>query len=122
MGTAIKIVLASALVLAAVTLATGQEEAEGVKIDYSDADKAAIAKIQEAGAAVLEVAQNDNRLNVAFHLASEEIGDEQIATVKGLSFIVTLNLRGTKVTDGGLENVASCSSLSRGSSPWRMIE
>ena len=80
-----------------VALVHGQEE--GVAIEYTDADKARIVQIEEAGASVLEVAQNDNRLNVAFHLASGEISNDKIATVKDLPFIISLNLRGTKIDD-----------------------
>ena len=54
------------------------QDEESVTIEYSDADKTRITQIEEAGASVLEVAQNDNRLNVAFHLASGEIGNDQI--------------------------------------------
>ena len=59
--------------------ALAQEEDEGISIEYSDADLAAVDKIKEAGALVLEVAQNDNRLNVAFHLTTAEVGNEQVS-------------------------------------------
>ncbi len=113
MWNSVKYFLVVVITLAPGSLLTAQEEEEGVAIKYSDSDKEAIQKIQEAGAAILEVAQNDNRLNVAFHLGSGEIGDEQIATVKGLGFIVSLNLRGTKLTDAGLAPVTSCEGLER---------
>ena len=114
MWSLIKCVLLTAMILVPGSLLTAQEEEdEGVTIKYSDADKAAVEKIRDAGAAILEVAQNDNRLNVAFHLGSGEIGDEQVATVKDLGFIVSLNLRGTKITDAGLATVASCQGLER---------
>ena len=73
-----KSLFVACLAVMSVTMAYGQDE-EGVTIKYSDADKAAVEKIREAGGAVLEVAQNDNRLNVAFHLSSEEIGNDQLA-------------------------------------------
>ena len=99
------------LVAGSVTVVNAQEE--GVTIEYSDADKARIAQIQEAGASVLEVAQNDNRLNIAFHLASGEIGNEQIASVKDLGFILSLNLRGTKLNDEGAANLTGLKGLER---------
>ena len=86
---------------------------EGVTIEYSDTDKQRIAQIEEAGASVLEVAQNDNRLNVAFHLASGEIGNEQIASVKDLGFILSLNLRGTKLNDEGVASLGGLKGLER---------
>ena len=113
MWNSVKYFLVAVIMLVPGSLLTGQEEEEGVTIKYSDSDKEAIQKIQDTGAAILEVAQNDNRLNVAFHLGSGEIGDEQIATVEGLGFIVSLNLRGTKLTDAGLAPVTSCEALER---------
>ncbi|MDP7206082.1 MAG: hypothetical protein QGH11_10950, partial [Pirellulaceae bacterium] len=84
MWNSVKYILVAVIMLVPGSLLTGQEEEEGVTIKYSDSDKEAIQKIQDAGGAILEVAQNDNRLNVAFHLGTGEIGDEQIATVQGL--------------------------------------
>ena len=89
------------------------QDEEGVTIEYSDADKNRITQIEEAGASILEVAQNDNRLNVAFHLASGEIGNDQIATVKDLPFILSLNLRGTKIDDEGVKNLTGLKGLER---------
>ena len=100
------------LSLAVVPSAFGQDE-EGVTVEYSAADTAAVEKIRESGGAVLEVAQNDNRLNVAFHLSTEEIGNEQLALVKDLGFIVSLNMRGTAVDDKGVANLGGCSGLQR---------
>ena len=100
------------LSLAFVSSASGQDEA-GVTVEYSAADKAAIEKIRESGGAVLEVAQNDNRLNVAFHLSTEEIGNEQLVLVKDLGFIVSLNMRGTVIDDRGVANLGGCSGLQR---------
>ncbi|HAL14698.1 MAG TPA: hypothetical protein DCP67_12865, partial [Planctomycetaceae bacterium] len=93
--------------------ALAQEEDEGISIEYSDADLAAVDKIKEAGALVLEVAQNDNRLNVAFHLTTAEVGNEQVSLVKDLPFIVSLNLRGTQVNDEGAALLAGMSGLER---------
>ena len=98
--------------LAVVPSASAQDE-EGVTVEYSAADKAAVEKIRESGGAVLEVAQNDNRLNVAFHLSTEEIGNDQLALVKDLGFIVSLNMRGTAVDDKGVANIGGCSGLQR---------
>ena len=100
------------LSLAVVPSASGQDE-EGVTVEYSAADNAAVEKIRKSGGAVLEVAQNDNRLNVAFHLSTEEIGNDQLALVKDLGFIVSLNMRGTAVDDKGVANLGGCSGLQR---------
>jgi len=97
----------------AIVPSTSAQDEKGVTVQYSTADKAAVEKIRESGGAVLEVAQNDNRLNVAFHLATEDIGNDQLALVKDLGFIVSLNMRGTAVDDKGIANLGSCSGLQR---------
>ncbi len=85
---------------------------EAAKLTQAESD--AIAAVKKAGGAVLQVAQNDNRLDIAFHLADGKIGDEQVATVKALGNVIySLNLRGTEVTDKGLEQLKELKSLVR---------
>ncbi len=80
----------------------------------TQAELDAIAAVKKAGGAVLQVAQNDHRLDIAFHLADGKIGDEQVATVKPLGNIIySLNLRGTEVTDKGLEQLKELKGLVR---------
>lgn len=80
----------------------------------TQAELDAIAAVKKAGGSVLQVAQNDHRLDIAFHLADGKIDDAKIASVKGLGNIIySLNLRGTEVTDKGLENVKELKSLVR---------
>lgn len=73
----------------------------------------AIAAIRAAGGQVLEIAQNDPRLDVAFHLASDEITDEDLQPLRQLNDVVHLNLRGTKITDAGLQHIAHLDQLAR---------
>ncbi len=80
----------------------------------TQAEMDGIAAVKKVGGAVLQVAQNDNRLDIAFHLADGKIGDEQVAAVKPLANIIySLNLRGTEVTDKGLEQLKDLKSLVR---------
>jgi hypothetical protein len=80
----------------------------------SQAETDAVAAVKKAGGAVLQVAQNDPRLDIAFHLADGKIGDEQVATVKPLGNVIfSLNLRGTEVSDKGLEQLKDLKSLVR---------
>ncbi len=80
----------------------------------TQAELNAIAAVKKAGGSVLQVAQNDNRLDIAFHLADGKIGDEQVASVKPLGNIIySLNLRGTEITDKGLEHLKDLKSLVR---------
>lgn len=72
----------------------------------------ATAAIKKAGGSVMQVAQNDHRLDVTFHLADGKIGDDQVATVKPLANVIhELNLGKTEVTDKGLEHLKDLKSL-----------
>ncbi len=72
----------------------------------------AIVAVKKAGGSVMQVAQNDHRLDVTFHLADGKIGDDQVATVKPLASIIhALNLGKTEVTDKGLEHLKDLKSL-----------
>ncbi|GIT30123.1 MAG: hypothetical protein Ct9H300mP1_21690 [Planctomycetaceae bacterium] len=76
-----------------------KEEKAPPKVVLSAAEKAAVAAIKKLGGSVLEVAQNDGRLDVAYHLADGKIGDKQLEPLKKIKHIHSLNLRGTEVTD-----------------------
>ncbi len=89
---------------------------EAAKLTPAESD--AIAAVKKGGGAVLQVAQNDPRLDIAFHLADskpdEPIGDKHVALVKPLGNVIySLNLRGTAVTDKGLEELKGLKSLVR---------
>ena len=77
----------------------------------TDAEKAAIAEIHKSGGQVLELAQNDSRLYVAFHLADGKITDEQLAPLKNLPQLAQLNLAGREITNAGLANLKDLKGL-----------
>ena len=80
----------------------------------TQAELDAIAAVKKLGGSVLQVAQNDSRLDVAFHLADGKVGDDHVAAVKPLGNIIySLNLRGTEVTDKSLEHIKDAKSLVR---------
>ena len=83
------------------------------KVVLTAAEKAAVAAIKKFGGSVLEVAQNDGRLDVAYHLADGKIGDKQLEPLKAIKHIHSLNLRGTEVTDAGLASIAGLGGLER---------
>ncbi|MCA9014091.1 MAG: hypothetical protein KDA77_02055, partial [Planctomycetaceae bacterium] len=56
------------------------------------ATEQAKAKIRAAGGSVLELAQNDDRLEIAFHLSDQKITDDTLKTLAGLSKVASLNL------------------------------
>ena len=71
-------------------LAAEDKPKEAPKPTQAELD--AVAAIKKAGGSVMQVAQNDNRLEVAFHLADGKIGDDQVATV-----LFSVLLEGIKV-------------------------
>lgn len=81
--------------------------------ERSQAQRDAIASIQEKGGLVLEVAQNDPSLDIAFHLASEPAEDGDLAALAQLTNVVNLNLRKTAVTDAGLAHLKGLKTLQR---------
>ena len=81
--------------------------------ERSQAETDAIAGIQEKGGLVLEVAQNDPSLDVAFHLASKPAEDGDLASLAQLTNVVNLNLRKAAITDAGLAHVKGLATLQR---------
>ena len=78
-----------------------------------EAEKKAIGKIRESGALVLEIAQNDNRLDVSYITASPKITAEQLAPLKDLTRLAILNLRRLEIGDDALAAIAGQKTLVR---------
>jgi hypothetical protein len=80
----------------------------------TEEEKQAIAEIKKLGGNVQEIAQNDARLDIGFHLVSDtKINDTHLAIVKNLPRTMILNLRGTEVTDAGLANLKDLKGLTK---------
>lgn len=79
----------------------------------SDAENKAIAEIRKLGGSVMELAQNDNRLVVAYHLTDGKVTDKFLAPLTALKSIVHLNLRGTEISDDGLKQLSALTTLER---------
>lgn len=77
------------------------------------AQQAAVSKVEANGGRVMKLAQNDDRLEVTFHLAEGEISDKSIQPVSELTQVYLVNLRGTAITDAGLAHLSGLDSLSR---------
>lgn len=103
------------IALAAGLVAAGSLQAQETQppAESSPAEQAAITKVRESGGQVLEIAQNDPRLDVAFHLADGEISDAALEPLKDMPNTTWLNLRGTAVTDAGLAHLAPLKSLEK---------
>lgn len=98
----------SLLITFAATMAFSQE-----KPAPTEAEKAAMAEIRKSGGQVMELAQNDARLDVAFHLADGKIEDASLAPLKSLPKLAQLNVRGKEITDAGLANIKDSKGLVR---------
>ena len=83
------------------------------KAPPTEAEKAAMAEIRKSGGQVMELAQNDARLDVAFHLADGKIEDAQLAPLKNLPKLAQLNVRGKDITDAGLVFIKDSKGLVR---------
>ncbi len=79
----------------------------------SEAEKKALDKIRQLGGFAQELAQNDNRIEVSFHLMDKKITAEHFAPLKELKTLVHLNLRGTETNDDLAANLAGLTSLIR---------
>jgi hypothetical protein len=84
-----------------------------VRAEENEAEKKAIAKIRENGALVLEIAQNDNRLDVSYITAQGKITAEQLAPLKDLTRLTNLNLRGLEIGDDAVAHIANQKTLVR---------
>lgn len=76
-----------------------------------EAEKKAIAQLKQWGVLVLEIAQNDNRLDVSYITAQVKIGNEHLAPLKDFMRLTQLNLRGQEVTDDGVTHLANQKTL-----------
>jgi hypothetical protein len=77
------------------------------------AETEAIAALKKLGGLVLEIAQNDPRLDIGLHLADAKITDAELAPVAALPRTAHLNLRGTEVTDAGLAHLKDLKGLTK---------
>src|SRR6185437_9412540 len=90
----------TALLLA---LAIGMIAADApAPIAQSETGKKALAKIRQSGGLALELAQNDQHLEVSYLQTDGKFGDEHLALLKDLKGLVHLNLRNQPVTDAQL--------------------
>jgi len=79
----------------------------------SETEKKALDKVRQLGGFAIELAQNDPRLDVSYHLMDKKLTAEHLVPLKDLKGMVHLNLRGTAITDDMLAQLAGCTSLIR---------
>jgi hypothetical protein len=77
----------------------------------SEAGKKSLARIRQLGGLALELAQNDQRLEVSYLQIDGKWTDEPLALLKDLKGVVHLNLRGQPVTDEQLAHLKPLTEL-----------
>jgi hypothetical protein len=83
------------------------------KVKRTPAEEKAIEKLRSMGALVLEVAQNDPRLEVSYLQKIDNFGDEHLTPLKDLKTVHSLNLRAQPVTDAHVANLKGMTALAR---------
>jgi len=87
--------------------------AQEQKLEHTDAEKAAMAEIKKLGGHVMELAQTDPHLEVAFHLTDGKVGDDHLKPLANMPLLVAVNLRGTEITNAGLAHLKTAKSLKK---------
>ena len=103
----VSIALISALMIG---LATAQTPAP---VAQTEAGKKALARIRQLGGLALELAQNDQHLEVSYIQTDGKLTDEHLALLKDLKGLVHLDLRGQPVTDTQLVHLKPLTELTR---------
>ena len=93
--------------VALLALVGGQANGEEQSPEQQEAVKA----IEEAGGSVREIAQDDERLEVDFHLASGSVSDDAVVPVAMLKNVMRLHLGKTPITDQALGHIKGLTSL-----------
>lgn len=99
------VALLTALSLSQITAVSAADQKKDPAVEQAKS------KVRAAGGSVLELAQNDDRLEVAFHLSDQKVTDNTLKTLVGLSKVASLNLRGTDVTSAGLAQLKNLKDL-----------
>lgn len=100
------------LVLLAAAGWLGAQDKE--KPQHTDAEKAAIAKLQKFNVLVLDIAQVNAHLDVTYLQKDAKFSDDYLTPLKDLKgSLVWLNLRGQDVTDAQLAHVKDLTGLTR---------
>src|SRR5437899_1930542 len=79
----------------------------------SEAEKQASAKVLQQGGLVMDIAQNDPRLEVSYQQRDKKLTDDCLLPLKDLKGLIHLNLRGQDMTDARLAYLKDLTSLTR---------
>src|SRR5262245_9531232 len=104
-----KIITMTALLLAVGTVGVLAQP----KVERTEDEKKALAKIRQLGGLALELAQNDPRLEVSYPQSNGKFSDEHLASLKDLKGLVHLNLRNQPLTDEQAAQLKGLTELTR---------
>jgi mono/diheme cytochrome c family protein len=93
--------------------ASAPSEATSGRKTVAPSDPAAIAKIEKMGALIGTIAQNDDRLEVSFHMLGSKVTDKDIAVLSSLKGLAHLDLGHTSITDAGLVHLKGLKALTK---------
>ncbi len=105
-----KIITAGTILLLGTGLLHGQAKEPS---PLTEAEKKAMTRVRQLGGLALELAQNDNRLEVSYLQIDGKFAEEHLALLKELKTLVHLNLRGQPVTDAHLVHLKGLTGLAR---------
>ncbi len=91
----------------------GEVVKEDPGVPITDAEKAAVAKLEKTGVLAIRLAQNTNLLRVDFSLRGKEVKDEDLLLLKDMPNLTELNLGGTTITDTGMVHLKGLKNLTR---------
>ena len=82
-------------------------------LPISPAEKAAVEKLEKAGAFVMRLAQNTNWLRVDFTHRGKDVKDDELILLKDCPNLVELNLGGLAITDAQMVHLKPLVNLNR---------
>jgi hypothetical protein len=91
----------------------GQEKPPPEKLQRTETEVKALAKIRQLGGLAMELAQNDPHLDVSYLQKEGKFSEEYLVPLKDLKGLVHLNLRGQDVTDAHLVYLKDLVTLTR---------
>src|SRR5438128_2654630 len=110
-GASMRTIIAMAILLMlmfGLPLGSDQEKSK-----RTDAELKAIAKVGQLGGLAMELAQNDDHLEVSYQQRDQRLTDECLAVLKDLPGLVHLNLRGQEGTDANSVHLQPLTSVTR---------
>ncbi len=82
-----------------------------VPVKVAPVSAAVVAKVEKLGGSVRQVAQNDNHVEIDYHMTGASVTDAALVPLATIKTTVELNLAKTSITDAGLANIKGLTGL-----------